>query len=162
MYSALENAKRRLAELTKELEEIQTFISLHERYEKLSTGVPGTRLRAEVSPDVLKSGVMHRHSPRGGLTPKEIVELVSRILRESGQPLTRGEIVTRLILRDVDLPGEDKARYVGTIMWRHKSKFVNIEGRGYWLRGQPVPPPMIVPLPDDLLDPDDPEAVPHF
>ena len=40
--------------------------------------------------------------------------------------------------RDVEIPATDKARYVGTIMWRNKSKFLNIEGRGYWLRGEPV------------------------
>ncbi len=90
------------------------------------------------------------------------MELVERIMRESGHPLTRGDIVEMLSARDVEMPGQDKARYVGTIMWRNKAKFVNIEGRGYWLRGQPVPPPMIVPLPDDLLDPDDPETAALF
>ena len=58
------------------------------------------------------------------------------MIRDAGHPLTRGEIAERFALRDVALPGEDKPRYIGTIMWRNKAKFINIEGRGYWLRGE--------------------------
>jgi len=76
-----------------------------------------------------------RHS--GSLRPSELAALVERIIRESGRPMTRGEIVEALDRRDVEIPGGDKARYIGTIMWRQKSTFLNIEGAGYWLRSEP-------------------------
>jgi hypothetical protein len=60
--------------------------------------------------------------------------MVERLIRDVGSPMTRGQIVEALALRDVDLPAADKARYIGTIIWRHKSIFVNLKGRGYWLR----------------------------
>ena len=53
--------------------------------------------------------------------------------------MTRGELVEALARRDVHIPAQDKPRYIGTLIWRNKSKFVNIEGRGYWLRGQIAP-----------------------
>lgn len=164
MPSALENAKRRFAELKKELEEIQTFIALYERYSGLSTELSTGTYSAEVSPDTQKYGVTNKRIRNAGLTPKGIVELAERVIRESGRPLTRGDLVAMFAARDVELPGDDKARYIGTIMWRHKSKFINIEGRGYWLRGQPVPPPMpqIVPYPESPFDPDDPAVAALF
>ena len=33
----------------------------------------------------------------------------------------------------------DKAAYIGTILWRHRNRFSNIEGKGYWLKGIKVP-----------------------
>jgi hypothetical protein len=59
---------------------------------------------------------------------------MERLIRETGRPMTRGEIVSAFERRDVDIPAKDKARYLGTIAWRHKGTFVNIEGRGYWLK----------------------------
>lgn len=53
--------------------------------------------------------------------------------------MSRGEIVDALERRDVEIPAQDKARYIGTLAWRNKGTFVNIEGRGYWLRDAGVP-----------------------
>lgn len=35
------------------------------------------------------------------------------------------------------MESKDKPRYVGTILWRLSEQFVNLEGKGYWLRDQP-------------------------
>ncbi len=51
--------------------------------------------------------------------------------------MSRGEIVDAFDRRDIEIPAKDKARYVGTIAWRNKGVFVNIEGRGYWLSRLP-------------------------
>jgi hypothetical protein len=66
----------------------------------------------------------------------EIAQMIERVIRKVGEPMTRGQLVEALERRDVDFPAADKARYIGTIIWRHKAVFVNIEGKGYWLRGQ--------------------------
>jgi hypothetical protein len=52
----------------------------------------------------------------------------------------------------VHIPFEDKGRYVGTIAWRHKGTFVNVEGRGYWLRGEPIPPALPTPSVSNPFD----------
>ena len=52
--------------------------------------------------------------------------------------MTRGEIVKAFELRDFEIPAKDKSRYLGTIAWRHKGKFVNVNGLGYWLREVPL------------------------
>ena len=137
MASAIDNARRRLAELEKEIKEIQMFIELHEHYSGLSTDPMQKGATGVVSSE---SRVVDKRPRRGpGLKPKGIADMVERLIRESGHPLTRGEIVEMLEARDVEMPAQDKPRYIGTIMWRNKSKFVNIEGQGYWLRGMPWP-----------------------
>lgn len=76
---------------------------------------------------------------RSGIRPTQIAEIMQRIIRDAGRPMTRGEIVAALEARDVQIPYEDKARYIGTIAWRHKGIFRNIEGQGYWLSGEAIP-----------------------
>ena len=163
MPSPIEVARRRAAELEAELKQIQSFI---EMYQMFSTEDETERQSATTSAsNAVSSEVVHRNdSPavptpqvvatrrkrRSGPAPKEIVELVARMIREAGRPLTRGDITDMLDARDVELPGADKARYVGTIMWRNKAQFLNIEGRGYWLRGEPIPVPVRLSL-DNIL-----------
>ena len=87
---------------------------------------------------------------------------MERVIRERGEPLTRGQIVEALEMRDVVIPAVDKSRYIGTLAWRHKSIFVNIDGRGYWLRaegvpslsGAPVDSPEYRKIPEEKLDTD--------
>jgi hypothetical protein len=67
-----------------------------------------------------------------------VAEVVEMILVESRRPLTRGELAKELEARGVRLPAKDKAKYVGTILWRQSERFEN-DGDGYWLKGQPRP-----------------------
>ena len=57
--------------------------------------------------------------------------------------MTRGQINDALEKRGVIVPGKDRSRYVGTIMWRNRDTFESVEGRGYWLKGEPVPDDII-------------------
>jgi hypothetical protein len=147
MPTALENALTKAAELRAELDKIQLFIDLHRQFSdpEVAGGTGGVADGAMTKRDGIKGNVV-RSQPvhnsvkkRRGPTPPEIVALVERLIREVGKPMSRGEIVAALEARDVDLPAEDKPRYVGTIMWRNKSKFLNINGYGYWLRGEAIP-----------------------
>lgn len=153
MTTPLDRAKQRLAVLRSEIREIERFIEMYETFDHGSVS-----LRRLTSKETVESAGGTTHSVdkfavdrdvpipppsprrRNETPPKAIVELVERMIREAGQPLTRGEILDRLQARDVEITVADKARYVGTIMWRNKSKFINIEGRGYWLRGEAIPP----------------------
>jgi len=165
MSKALDNAIKRAAELRKELAEVEGFIRL---YEVFSGGSDAAEFGASPSRETQadrqfignnpvdnqetvsgeKSGrIRTRH--RRGATPNELAEVVERVIRGAGRPMTRGELVSALDARDMEIPAEDKPRYIGTIMWRNKSKFVNISGLGYWVRGEawrqdgtrvPIPP----------------------
>jgi hypothetical protein len=53
--------------------------------------------------------------------------------------MTRSEIAHELELRGHPITSTDKAAYIGTILWRHRNRFSNIEGKGYWLKGIKVP-----------------------
>lgn len=148
MSSAIENAIRRRAALQAEIERIDKFINdfnefMSMRLDEVEAlfdppeprGIEGNKASLRTNQSVDKSS----KSLRGqGNPPKEIVELMERLIREAGQPLTRGQIVESLERRDVIIPAKDKERYVGTLAWRKKSIFVNIEGLGYWVRGEPM------------------------
>jgi DNA-binding transcriptional regulator YiaG len=74
--------------------------------------------------------------------PQVVISTSDAILRDNGRPMTRGELADELQIRRVYLPGKDnesRARYVGTILWRNRDRFENIEGKGYWLRDVPIP-----------------------
>lgn len=144
------------ARMQAEIAKLRDFITL---FDELSDGVaqvivePGavplpsvaTNVEGNVTlqtPPVDNSDVVRKRRlrPKSELRPAQTAELMERIIREIGRPLTRGEIVEAFERRDVLIPFEDKARYIGTIAWRHKGLFINIDGRGYWLRDEPVPP----------------------
>lgn len=152
MTSPLDKAKQRLAELQREMDEVRHFIEMYYRFE---TGEPrGTRSpnalvpRGDAGQLVGNKTVVLPNQPvdngRGsarkgrpaGPGPREIVEIMERVIREADRPLSRGEIVDAFERREIEIPAQDKARYVGTIAWRNKAKFINIDGRGYWLRGE--------------------------
>lgn len=117
----LENAEKRLVTLREEITRIERFIA---DYHAFSTETMDNLIE--------KSG-------RRKARPDEIAQIMERVIREVGRPMTRGQLVDALERRDVDLPAADKGRYIGTIIWRHKSIFVNIEGFGYWLRVEKRP-----------------------
>jgi hypothetical protein len=135
MSNPLENAKRRLAELEAEAQRIRLFLAMYEEFsegtgiEHNDAGIEGTE--RNLSTERLRRGPRIRVGP----TPAEIADAMERLLRDVGRPMTRGEIVAALEMRDLEIPAQDKPRYIGTLAWRNKSKFINIEGRGYWLRG---------------------------
>jgi len=61
---------------------------------------------------------------------------------------------TEVEKRGIEIPSTDKQRYLGTILWRHRDRFVNIEGKGYWLRNGL---PSVTGLVQDTLYSDAPE-----
>ncbi|MGQ0446264.1 MAG: hypothetical protein ACT4O2_14355 [Beijerinckiaceae bacterium] len=160
MTHAIENAIKRLAELRQQVADIERFIEMYEVFDARtgddqpdlprasSNGAPrGNISTRNPYDDVDNYGENYaRKRPRRGATPAEIVKITERVIREGGRPLTRGEIVEALERRDVDIPAKDKPRYIGTIVWRNKGVFKNIEGLGYWLSSEPLPTAMGLPL----------------
>lgn len=140
MSEIIEQAKQRLDYHRREVKKLEEFL-------RTAGEISGTNVEfndfqkqepEETKPPVYKPVEKRRLSSRGGASPREIVEIMRRVIRETGRPLTRGEIVDALEARDVDLPATDKNRYIGTIAWRFKAFFTHIDGRGYWVADEPV------------------------
>lgn len=142
MDPVIEKALKKLRELEREVHRLNQFIST---YEVLTgTKVPRDELLAiptlsEQSENTSGTQDATPPAPRKRNNPTRIAEMVERIILELNRPLARGEIVKELESRDVKLESDDKAKYVGTILWRHRAKFRNIEGVGYWVEGKPLP-----------------------
>lgn len=139
MGTPLENARKKLATLREEIAGVERFIEMYTIFS--DEGVAKTSERGhseETYPQPPKPVNNSVKELRSGPTPRELADMTERLIRDVGRPMTRGEIVDALLMRDVEIPAQDKKRYVGTIVWRNKSRFQNIEGLGYWLRGEPL------------------------
>jgi len=160
MNTALANALKEKKELESKLAEVKTFIRLYERF------VGGTKKDQNgVSPTVLggmdTDAALHNESDREGgdaggspiapprtqLPREEMAPLIQRTLIEVGRPLVRSALLRELGKRGITIGGTVPTKNLGTLMWRLREHFVNIEGRGYWPAGLEVPEPDI----EDLI-----------
>lgn len=151
MPTPAEKARAQILIYETKIAELRRFIAIYDELEATEAtghaamqpvnepGTTGVALGNNTFPQsVEKRTTLYLKRP--ATRPDRVAEHMERIIREVGRPMTRGEIVAAFDAREIPIPFEDKPRYVGTIAWRHKGKFRNIEGRGYWLAGEPVPP----------------------
>jgi hypothetical protein len=149
MDQAVSKALKEKEELQKRLAEIEQFLRLYREFSeatqsdnKEKPSVDKLNESTQINDKSLTSRPKIprvKMRPRG---PRHVVSFSRGILQDIGEPLTRGELVSELETKNVLLPGADKesrARYVGTILWRHPKEFEHIPGRGYWLKGEPIP-----------------------
>ncbi|MFL1875921.1 hypothetical protein ACIKT0_12150 [Hansschlegelia beijingensis] len=68
------------------------------------------------------------------LSPAGVVKVAREVLLSTGRPLKRGALVRAIERRGHSLPGADKSKNLGTILWRHHAEFVNLDKLGYWPR----------------------------
>ena len=158
MDMAYENALKRKKELEAELSEIKLFLALYERFSgtELARGdpAPGPAGDAALLHDrQVSNAAIQSHWPvvefgRQRGNPDIVAAMAEAVLKESGRPMTRGELATEIEKRGTELPTGDKGKYVGTILWRKADRFENIEGRGYWLKGVEISPDPISELAD--------------
>lgn len=72
--------------------------------------------------------------------PKALMsQVVKQILHERRKPMTRTDIVEALELKGIPVAGADRNKAIGTIMWRMRDEFVNLQGWGYWLASEDFP-----------------------
>lgn len=68
----------------------------------------------------------------------ELLAEVRRLIVSEGRPMNRGDLVRRLEELGYIIDGADKAKVLGTNIWR-SGAFVHLEGRGYWPRDVELP-----------------------
>ena len=66
------------------------------------------------------------------------VNAAEQIVLEAGRPLSRTALLRRLEERGHLIDGTDKAKVLGTNLWRSK-RFYNLKGAGYWPINEPIP-----------------------
>jgi hypothetical protein len=139
MDTAYENAQRRREVLRKELEEIDLYLRLHQKF----SGTETERFAAVKGADVVAShpdGTHEVMEAKRNLPRHMMAKVVHDIMLERRKPMSRTEIVEALELKGHPVAGQDKSKAIGTIMWRLRDKFRNIEGLGYWPIDLPYPP----------------------
>jgi hypothetical protein len=118
-----------IAGLKRERDELEMFIATYRRL----SGEPVVRRSSGGPP-----AVPNRHGPpavRQGAKRydyREIRDAARAVLREAKRPLSREPLLEALVKRGLLFGGKNKARNLGTMMWRMREEFVNIEGEGYW------------------------------
>lgn len=133
---AYQNAMTRRAELRQELEQIDTFLRLCEKFAELpSRSESAVPQRAESESDIVAID-----ADTGARTEVELktvagVDLLPyarRMALDLGRPVSRGDVKQRLAEYGVRLNAKDQATYIGTLLWRAKDQFVNLKPYGYW------------------------------
>lgn len=190
MERAFANAIRRRSELRQDLAEVEQFLALYERFKGIddpsqpslyprSLPTEHVQMEDEAGTEAIQvlagveknDGVSERRQK--GLSRLELKPHIDRIIRDAGRPLTRGMLLNRLDRHGVVVGGEaDRAKNMGTIMWRLRADFVNLTGYGYWLRDEPFPEagydPNDLNSPENIdyilrqEQPPDPEQTPDF
>lgn len=77
------------------------------------------------------------YKEREGSAASIIRSFVRRELREAGHPLTRSEILDRLVRAGIEIDAKVPIKRIAKVMWS-SPEFVNV-GDGYWVTGEPIP-----------------------
>jgi hypothetical protein len=131
MDDLLARALARRDALRKELSALENFI--HSYSQVRSEDVqPNAGVQNELWPS--------RPSPRveRAAAVKRAIDEAERMILKENRPLTRTELVRRLIEAGHQLEGSDKSKVFGTNVWRSR-RFFNIKGAGYWPKTAPIP-----------------------
>ena len=67
------------------------------------------------------------------------ISMAEEEILAQGRPMTRSELVTALERRGVEMVAKDRAKNLGTILWRFSNRFENLPGEGYWPKSHPPP-----------------------
>lgn len=68
-----------------------------------------------------------------------VVSLTKKILIEAGRPLSRQEILARMVELGFTLTVANPPKFIGKTLWAHKD-FVHVDQQGYWLASHTKPP----------------------
>ena len=129
----IEIARKKLAELEREATELRRFVATYEALRGEKSQNYEIRSPDLVTNEPDQIGIGNADSPfrKRGDKPSEIVEAAIKVIRDSGRPMTRSQLVKALEEEGMTIGGTDKSKNMGTILWRSK-KFENVEGEGYW------------------------------
>jgi hypothetical protein len=161
---AVQRAQMRRRELEKELQEIDTFLALYQRFAgdvvqaDPETDISADRLdrpdiqqnSAIVTPSVTSSlstpevqSAQERPQSAGrrpiGMSQEEFNSFIREILLEAGRPLDQPAILDRVHAKGRHVGGKDELSNTKTKLWRAKDVITKIPGAGFWPADVPCP-----------------------
>jgi len=139
MDQAYQEALRKRDDLKRQLSEIEEFLRLWQR-------VFGTEGEQSSPPNLLPTPPKMRvglgaNHPKRSPTRSRVATIARKVILTKGAPMTRGELVAAFEARGEPIAGSDPSRNMGTIMWRLRDSFINIDGHGYWPKDVPLNSP---------------------
>ncbi|SDJ72893.1 hypothetical protein SAMN05216338_106242 [Bradyrhizobium sp. Rc2d] len=142
MDQVLAKALKRRLELENELAKLDQFIEMYRdlegtNREAVDTG--GNSQSQDRPSEVARVGSESAIPIRPRGRPADFVRIMEGVLKDAGRPLNRAAMVAEIEVRGINIPSQDKPRYVGTILWRARHKFVHIAEYGYWLKYTALP-----------------------
>ena len=162
MTSFFEAARKKRDELVRELEKLNKFL---ETYQELAielqldeanengTSSPPTdaskvvdkeQKEAAREAEALDAPPTKRVRVSDNPPASVVIPAAIEVIRAAGRPLSRKEVREGLIAQGVVVNGKDPVKTMGTILWRAPDHIIQVEGRGYWPKADPVPPPRLV------------------
>ena len=146
MDTALKNALDRRARLVQEIEIVVHFFAAFLEFARLqpSASLPAVQnhmLLSKADHEATGTESPIRPAPRPS-NPKldVLVPAVIEIIRAKGRPMSRRELHEALAEQGLEVLGVDPTKTLGTLLWRAREYIESLEGRGYWPKGDPVPP----------------------
>lgn len=160
-------AESRRDELAQDLQKVRDFIASYHAFARMakadSVNISGTfeatvgnaasvdkdETREAESPDAAPA---RRTRVTDNPKPDVVVAAAVQVIREAKRPMTRREIHRALAERDLLVRGADPIKALGTMLWRSGSRVLEqIEGHGYWVKGDVLPARYDPTIPDDIL-----------
>lgn len=131
-----QDALKRREVLKRELKKLNDFIELYEEI----FGTEAEQASHSLPFEQPKPGETQESAPpprRKNPPRQEIGRRAREVILSNGTPMTRGELLNALAARGMQIVAANPPKAMGTIMWRLRRQFVNLEGYGYWPKDVP-------------------------
>ncbi len=143
MTNLIEQAREKRDRLAAEIEQLDAMIARHDKVISDLAQMMGANTAPSRNADVRDTpldttSVETKRGPNGS-PPEQIVRAAILAVENAERPMTRYELVEAVERQGLVIGGNDKARNMGTILWR-SGQFVN-GGDGYWPKDSDPPPP---------------------
>jgi hypothetical protein len=147
MSIAVQRALQRKSDLEKELQEIETFLSLYQRYgggDETSIRTAALDGDAKAAParagvKTLSRKVKARRRPANAAGRKSFVENCVDLLVQKGHPMTGRELWTMFNESGLKAGKRNDLNNFAVKLSQARGRFVNIKGAGYWPASVPCP-----------------------
>jgi hypothetical protein len=140
---AYQYALERRHKLREELDEIERFIVVCERYAEAEEPRHLVSVTAAVATETHNESAFterleeRQKRRRSAIRDDDLHTRLRAILLERGAPMSRQELIDALAARGVNPESQDPTNWLGTRMYRRRESYVQIRGRGYWLADVP-------------------------
>lgn len=133
LQEVIDEYEKERATLHAKLERVDSILNNLRQAEALARSAELAKVRVPNPTSApVSSAQSQANQARPALTPDEVIREARNVLLEVGKPLKRGALVRAIEAKGLLVPGTDKAKNLGTILWRANRTFASIEKYGYW------------------------------